>query len=119
MTATTPPTPDREKMPGAADDPAAFPTAVVGLVGINLLIATVLIVYIVFTVHSSEEEARKSDVPHPALERYRADQAALLGTYDWVDRERKIVAIPIERAVDIVAAELNQAAKPGGRGGEQ
>lgn len=110
---------DPRALPGATDDPAALPTAVVGVVGINLLIATVLLLYIVFTSESSAEKARKADVPNTALERYRADQAALLGTYDWVDKEQKVVAIPIARAVELVTTELNGTAVPANPGGEQ
>lgn len=115
----TPPPPHPEHVPGSGDDPASFPTAVIGIVSINLLVATVLLLYIVFSTESDAEHARKGDVPYHALERYHADQAALLGTYDWVDKDASLVAIPIERAVEIVTAELNEEAASGGRGGEE
>ena len=97
---------------GSTDDPAAAPTVIIGIVGINLLIATVLLVTVVFERESNEEALGKADVAIPALETYRADQSALLGTYDWIDKDENIVTIPIERAVEIVAAELNENAAP-------
>ncbi|HET6628150.1 MAG TPA: hypothetical protein VFG91_00080 [Woeseiaceae bacterium] len=42
--------------------------------------------------------------PESDLARLRAREAALLHGYGWVDRERGIARIPIERAMEILAA---------------
>ena len=97
--------------PGSTDDPAAAPTAVIGIVGINLLIATVLFLYIVFNRELGVETARKGDVPYTDIEIYQTDQEQLLTTYDWVKKDDGIVAIPIERAMAIVTDELNETAR--------
>jgi hypothetical protein len=43
--------------------------------------------------------------PEDELEAMRRDDAERLGTYGWVDRERGIVHVPIERAMAEIAAE--------------
>jgi hypothetical protein len=42
-------------------------------------------------------------VPGQELKVMRAEEDAMLNSYDWVDREKGIVRIPIERAIDILA----------------
>src|SRR4029079_2607934 len=41
--------------------------------------------------------------PKLDLDRLRAEEYARLTTYGWVDRERRIVRIPIERAMELLA----------------
>jgi len=60
---------------------------------------------------------------HPAEEmrKLRAHEDAVLTTYSWVDPDRGIVRIPIERAIDLVAARglpvmTNQVAAAPGEG---
>jgi hypothetical protein len=43
------------------------------------------------------------DHPYEGLEEYDAAQQKLLSEYRWIDRDRGVVAIPIERAMEIVA----------------
>jgi hypothetical protein len=45
------------------------------------------------------------ETPALDLERFRAKEEETLGTYGWVDREKGVVRIPIERAMEIVARE--------------
>jgi hypothetical protein len=52
-----------------------------------------------------------------AGERLRERDAEVLSTYGWVDRERGIVRIPIERAIDIVT--MTAASEPGAREGSR
>ena len=39
------------------------------------------------------------------LARYRADERTLLESYGWVDEPQRIVRVPIDRAIDLVAAQ--------------
>jgi hypothetical protein len=48
-------------------------------------------------------EPRLQERPIADLEALRAEEARLLGTYGWVDREQRTVRIPIERAMDLLA----------------
>jgi hypothetical protein len=61
-------------------------------------------------------------VPGQELKAMRAEEDAMLKSYDWVDREKGIVRIPIQRAIDILAqrglpsrAQSNAQAKSGGK----
>ena len=37
------------------------------------------------------------------MEKQRASEKAVLNSYGWVDRDRNIVHIPVERAIDLLA----------------
>lgn len=53
----------------------------------------------------------RADFPQPRLqvsppvdlEKFRAEQERELTTYGWVDREKNIVRIPIERAIELLS----------------
>src|SRR5262249_28543418 len=49
-------------------------------------------------------EPRLQVTPHPDLERFKAEQQAAVSTYGWVDQAQGVVRIPVDRAMDIVAA---------------
>jgi hypothetical protein len=49
--------------------------------------------------------ATLQDTPQDDLRKYRRSKAAELEGYRWVDRSGGIVRIPIERAMELVAAE--------------
>jgi len=49
-------------------------------------------------------EPRLQITPHPDLERFKAEQQAAVSTYGWVDEAQGVVRIPVDRAMDIVAA---------------
>lgn len=46
--------------------------------------------------------------PEEDLKEFRATQEKLLCSYGWVDREKGIVRIPVERAMDLVIQENSQ-----------
>jgi hypothetical protein len=56
--------------------------------------------------------------PIKDLETLRAAEDALLHSYAWIDRERGTVRIPIERAIEIIAARTAGTARPSAPGGE-
>jgi hypothetical protein len=47
--------------------------------------------------------------PQTDLERMRATEEAILNSYGWVDREAGIVRIPIDRAMEVLAARASSA----------
>ena len=57
-------------------------------------------------------EPRLESDPDLLLRETRAEQEARLGTYRWVDRGAGVVAIPIERAMELLVEE---ARREGGR----
>jgi len=48
-------------------------------------------------------EPRLQVEPGEELKALRADEDAALKTYGWIDQEKGVVRIPIERAIDILA----------------
>lgn len=48
-------------------------------------------------------EPRLERFPFAALETLRTEEEARLTSYGWVDRNRGVVRIPIERAMDLIA----------------
>jgi hypothetical protein len=63
-------------------------------------------------VHRPPAPAPAADIPGPRLQiepaldlaRLRAAEQAQLAGYGWLDRERGVVRIPIERAMGLIAA---------------
>jgi hypothetical protein len=50
-------------------------------------------------------EPRLLRAPVLALEEFRAGEDAILNDYGWIDPEKGIVRIPVERALELVAKE--------------
>jgi hypothetical protein len=49
-------------------------------------------------------EPRLQDRPSLDLERYQLEQQQILTSYAWVDSQQRIVRIPVDRAIEILAA---------------
>jgi hypothetical protein len=68
-----------------------------------------------FTLTSNQEVHRKVLAPpNPALQNLRVEEARVLGGYGWVDREKGIVHIPVERAMDLLVEEARRNLPAGG-----
>jgi hypothetical protein len=96
-------------------DPSIGPTAIVGVVG------TVVTIVLVTLLHSYYGHALKGEVarkvlaqPAVAVDQVRAEQLRQINEYRWIDPKTKVVAIPIDRAMELVVAEkrANQTAAP-------
>ncbi len=48
-------------------------------------------------------EPRLQDTPVQDLKQMRADEDQILGSYGWVDKQKGIVRLPIDRAIDLLA----------------
>jgi len=95
--------------------------ALTGLALAAVIAATMLAAYGLFYLfHGSENRARPAPsplsyapepVPEPRLQAepgeelkaLRADEDAALKSYGWIDQEKGVVRIPIDRAIDILA----------------
>ena len=55
--------------------------------------------------HARMVESRSSAL-HPTRDAYNGQQTIKLNGYTWVDKKEKGVSIPVDRAMDVVAAEL-------------
>lgn len=100
-------------MKRSKDDVRAAPMVIVGIVGAILLFAVIVGLSALFlSVQQSEEEKKAQSQGPGELRRLRAEQIQSLSEYRWVDAENGIVAVPIDRAMDLVVREARQA---GGR----
>jgi len=66
------------------------------------------------TESSARPEPRLLEKEAEDLAAVRKEENQVLQTYDWVDRERGVVRIPIERALELVAKE-GLPSRPGSR----
>lgn len=83
-----------------------------GKLAFMTFVGTILVVVLVFVVQGlyyrweREETVRKNFGHKPMLRRtYEAEQAKKLGSYRWVDKSAEKVALPIERAMNLVTQE--------------
>ncbi len=102
---------ERREPPVDAPDPDALTTATVGVVGTILVIVSVLIVQGLYESVNRSEFRRKVVSQAPAeLRLLRAAQLKRLHATGWVDRRNGFVAIPIERAMELLVADPSLAA---------
>ena len=91
-------------------DPRSSTTLIVGAVGIVLLVVVVILLEVLFYDTAETEYQRKVVAEPPQqLRLLQAEQRERLNSYHWVDRENGVVAIPIERAMELVVRESGAA----------
>jgi hypothetical protein len=89
------------------DDPSAAPTAYVTAIFAVLVIISVVALNAYYGhVRAQETQRKLVDVPAEALQRMQAAQTEMISGYRVEDPGTGRVAIPIERAMELVAAEL-------------
>jgi len=92
------------------DDPKSGPTVITVVVFTLLTVASVLYLNAYFgRVQEEEFTAKVVDRESAALDALRLEQEVQLSEYRWVDRDQNVVAIPIERAMELVASEMGDA----------
>jgi hypothetical protein len=93
--------------PRPQDEVRATPILMVGIVSVILFAAGVFAISAWFT-HLENDEAdvkARQPVMPPDLRSARDRQEMDLVTYGWVDREKGIVRLPIDRAMELVVKE--------------
>ena len=94
-----------------APDPDALTTATVGIAGTILVIVVVLFVQGLYESANRSEFERKVVTASPEeLRTLRAAQLTRLHATGWVDKRNGFVAIPIEKAMRLLAADPDPAA---------
>jgi hypothetical protein len=94
-----------------APDPDALTTTTVGIVGMILVaVAVVFLQGLYERANRSELQRKVIDVVPEELRNLRAQQLTRLNATGWVDRKNGYVAIPIERAMALLAADPDPAA---------
>lgn len=88
------------------DDPNVAASAVVGIISAILLFVIIVVLQAFFyRAERSELEKKVYSQPYQMLQQLDADQLELLNSYGWVNEAEGVVRIPIERAMDVIAAE--------------
>ena len=88
------------------DDPNVAASAVVGIISAILLFVIIVMLQAVFYRAEQRELAKKVySQPFEALQQLDATQLEQLNSYGWISQPEGIVHLPIERAMELIAAE--------------
>jgi hypothetical protein len=98
------------------DDVNTPAIAMVGLISALVFFASIILLEVMFYDMEAQQRYEK-DVSQPFLELTTLveRQQAKLAEYRWVDEKKGVVAIPIDRAMELVVADLSKPAGPAGR----
>lgn len=97
----------------SSGDPPASMTLVIGIIGGILLLALILLTQVLFYNIQRMEDAAKLYAGKPQeLADLQSGQLAQINTYRYVDPQRGVVAIPIDRAIELYAREQTSAPAP-------
>ena len=90
------------------DDPNVAASAVIGFISAILLFVIIVMLQAVFY-RAEERELMKKvySQPNEALQQLDAVQLEQLNSYGWANQAEGVVHIPIERAMELVAAETD------------
>jgi len=95
------------------EDPNAAMTILVGIVSSILLFAIIVALQALFYEVQDSEVERKMLRQGPAeLRILRSDQLEQINTYRWVDQANGVVAIPVDRAMDLMVREAREGEAP-------
>ena len=88
------------------DDPNVAASAVVGIISAVLLFVIIVMLQAVFYRAEQRELAKKVySQPFEALQQLDATQLEQLNSYGWISQPEGVVHLPIERAMELMAAE--------------
>ena len=97
----------------AGGDPPASLTAIAGIVGAVLVLAVILLAQVLFyNVQRIEDDAKRYAGKPQALADLQARQLAEINAYRYVDQAQGVVAIPIDRAMELYATEVQSTPVP-------
>jgi hypothetical protein len=87
-------------------DPQASATLIAAIVGAILVFVIIVALQAFFYRSQEAERATKIyGVVPEELAKLRAGQQEQLSAYRWVDRDRRVVALPIERAIELTVRD--------------
>ena len=82
--------------------------AVIGFLAALVTFAVILALQVLYYSAANEQMERKViQAPTTQSDTLLAEQAVKLTRYDWIDREKRKVMIPIDRAMELVVKELS------------
>lgn len=89
------------------DDLNTSAVALVGFLGAVLVFIVIVALMVVFYRVETQQQYAKEILPaYSRSAQLAADQQGRLADYAWVDAEKRIARIPIERAMELVVEEL-------------
>jgi hypothetical protein len=76
-------------------------------------LATIAFAVLVFVLYGMKGEKAplvypKNTPPPPTAATLRAQETEVLTSYGWVDKDKGVVRIPVDKAADLVIEELNK-----------
>ena len=90
------------------NDLNALKIAVVGFLAALVTFTIILALQVLYYSAANEQMERKViQAPTTQSDTLLAEQAVKLTRYDWIDREKKKVMVPIDRAMELVVKELS------------
>jgi hypothetical protein len=88
------------------DDPSAYPIIYAGVVGtLVVVLSIILLSALTSSMERAQERAKIYAAGVPELEQLNARQIQNIQSYRWIDRERGLVAVPIDEAIRLVVRE--------------
>jgi hypothetical protein len=97
------------------DDTKVSSVFIAGLVGVLSVAALIVLLQVLYYQTLQREETAKVTNQHAEeAATVAAEEMARLKEYRWVDRQKGLAAIPIDRAMDLVVTELAAGKPPGG-----
>ena len=87
--------------------------ALAGLIGAIVTVALILLLMVIYyRVNNQQTQIKQFNEPPEEWTNLKTAQEGKLASYRWVDPKRKIVAIPIDLAMQLVAAEVAASGRP-------
>jgi hypothetical protein len=94
--------------------------ALVGFLSAILFFAIVILLQAIFYQYQAQQRLESGASQSPLeLTNLVQNQQARLAEYRWVDQKKGVVAIPIDRAMELVVADLSNRVKPAEKKGAQ
>jgi hypothetical protein len=95
------------------DDLNTTKIALAGFIGTVVVFAASLLLMVLYHWQIADmQQSKVIDRPAEEFAALTASQQGELATYRWIDRENKIVQIPIKEAMELTVADLNKSANP-------
>jgi hypothetical protein len=89
------------------DDVRTSSIAMAGLLGMIVVVTLVIFLQVMYyQFEEQQEQVKNTDEPNVEVGNVVAEQQATLASYGWVDPQKKIVGIPIQRAMHVALAEI-------------
>lgn len=94
-------------------DPNVATVALVGVFGVIISLAVILALQTLYYQAKDQAVREANPVAPVELSRMRAEQAEAISSYRWEDEQSGVVAIPIERAMELTVMEQADGASSG------